>query len=128
MRLLPDTHLLLWAVGRVARLPPAARDLMADPGNKLFFSAVSIWEIAIKRSLGRPGFATDPRLVRSELLAQDYEELPITSDHGVVVDGLAFIHKDPFDRLLVAQAMVEGVVLLTSDARIARYPGPIQKV
>ncbi len=128
MRLLPDTHLLLWAVGRVARLPPTARDLMADPGNKLFFSAASIWEIAVKRSLGRPGFATDPRMVRSELLAQDYEELPITSDHGVEVDGLALIHKDPFDRLLVAQAMVEGIVLLTADARLARYPGPIQKV
>ena len=70
---------------------------MAEPGNKLFCSAASIWEIAIKRSLGRPGFATDPRLVRSELSAQDDEELPITSDHGVVVDGLAFIHKDPFD-------------------------------
>ena len=101
---------------------------MAEPGNKLFCSAASIWEIAIKRSLGRPGFATDPRLVRSELLAQDDEELPITSDHGVLVDGLAFIHKDPFDRLLVAQAMVGGIVLLTSDARLARYPGPIRKV
>jgi len=128
MKLLPDTHLLLWAVGRVARLPGSARDLMADPGNSLFFSAASIWEIAIERSLGRPGFATDPQLVRSELLAQDYRELPITSDHGVAVDGLTFIHKDPFDRLLVAQAMVEGIMLLTSDARLARYPGPIQKV
>lgn len=128
MKLLLDTHLLLWAAGRVTRLPSAAQALMSDPSNSLIFSAASMWEIAIKRSLGRPGFATDGRLVRNALLAHGYQELAITGEHALVVDGMPLIHKDPFDRILVAQATVDGLVLLTSDARLACYPGPIRKV
>lgn len=128
MKLLLDTHLLLWAAGRVARLPGDAKALMSEPSNTLVFSAASMWEIAIKRSLGRPGFATDGRLVRNALLAHGYQELPISSEHALMVDGLPLIHKDPFDRLLIAQAIVDGLLLLTSDARLARYPGPIRQV
>lgn len=128
MKLLLDTHLLLWAAGRVARLPEAAKALIGDSHNTLVFSAASMWEIAIKRSLGRPGFATDGRLVRNALLAHGYQELPITGEHALAVDGLPMIHKDPFDRLLVAQATIDGLLLLTSDARLARYPGPIRRV
>jgi len=98
------------------RLPRAARN------------AASLWEIAIKSSLGRDDFLVDARLVRRELLDNGYQELPITSEHAVAVDGLPPIHKDPFDRLLVAQSMVEGITLLTADPLVAKYPAPVEKV
>jgi PIN domain nuclease of toxin-antitoxin system len=128
VRLLLDTHLLLWAAGQPDRLPPLAHALLEDPQNELIFSAASLWEVAIKRNLGRNDFRVDPRLLRRGLLDNGYVELPITSEHAVAVDGLPSIHKDPFDRLLVAQAMVEGIELLTSDPVVARYPGPIRNV
>lgn len=127
MKLLLDTHILLWAAGTPDRLPVAARRLMEDPLNALLFSAASLWEIAIKRSLGRADFQVDARMLRRGLLDNGYEELPITSAHAVFIDSLPDIHKDPFDRILVAQATVEGIALLTSDAVIAKYPGPIRK-
>ena len=101
---------------------------MEDPLNELLFSAASIWEVSIKRSLGRADFRVDPRLLRRGLLDNGYGELPITSDHAVAVDGLPPIHKDPFDRILVAQSIVEGIALLTSDPLVAQYAGPIRKV
>ena len=128
MKLLLDTHLLLRAAGQPELLSPAARALLDDPQNELLFSAASLWEIAIKRELGRPDFRVDPRLLRRGLLDNGYSELPITSEHAVAVDGLPTIHKDPFDRILVAQSIVEGVALLTADPVVARYPGPIRKV
>ncbi|MDO9220874.1 MAG: type II toxin-antitoxin system VapC family toxin [Thiobacillus sp.] len=127
MKLLLDTHLLLWAAGSPERLPLAARPLLEAPENQLLFSAASLWEIAIKRGLGRADFQVDPRVLRRGLLDNGYVELPITSEHTVSIDSLPPIHKDPFDRILVAQAMVEGIILLTADALIAQYPGPIQK-
>jgi PIN domain nuclease of toxin-antitoxin system len=127
VKLLLDTHILLWAAGTPDRLPVAARRLMEDPLNALLFSAASLWEIAIKRSLGRADFQVDARMLRRGLLDNGYEELPITSAHAVFIDSLPDIHKDPFDRILVAQATVEGIALLTSDAVIAKYPGPIRK-
>ena len=128
MKLLLDTHLLLWAAGRPARLSPTARKLIAAPSNELLFSAASIWEIAIKRGLGRSDFQADPRLLRRGLLDNGYAELAILSDHVVALDNLPPIHKDPFDRLLVAQATVEGITLLTADTVVAQYPGPIREV
>lgn len=101
---------------------------MEDPRNELLFSSASLWEVAIKRGLGRPDFRVDPRLLRRGLLDNGYSELPITSEHAVTVDGLPAIHKDPFDRILVAQSMVEGIALLTADPMVARYAGPIRKV
>lgn len=127
MKLLLDTHLLLWAAGAPDRLPAAALPLMRDPANILLFSAASLWEITIKRGLGRADFQVDPRVLRRGLLDNGHEELPITSEHAVFIDSLPDLHKDPFDRVLVAQATVEGITLLTSDAVIARYPGPIRK-
>ena len=128
MNLLLDTHLLLWAAGRPGRLSATARKLIDAPSNELFFSAASIWEVAIKRGLGRSDFRADPRLLRRGLLDNGYGELPILSDHVVALDTLPPIHKDPFDRLLVAQATVEGITLLTADTRVAQYPGPIREV
>ena len=128
MKLLLDTHLILWAAGMAEKLPPEARRLLEDPHNTLLFSAASLWEVAIKRGLGRTDFQVDARVLRRGLLDNGYQELVITSEHTVSVDSLPPIHKDPFDRLLVAQAMVEGITLLTADAVVAQYPGPIQKV
>lgn len=128
MKLLLDTHLLLWAAGEPQRLPPAARTLLADPANDLLFSAASLWEISIKHQLGRPDFRAEPRLLRRGLLDNGYTELPIASVHAVALDTLPPLHKDPFDRILVAQAMVEGITLLTADPLVARYPGPVRLV
>lgn len=128
MKLLLDTHILLWAAGRPDRLPPSARDLIAAPENELFFSAANLWEVVIKRSLGRDDFKVDPRVLRRALLDNGYSELPIGSEHVVAVDGLPPIHKDPFDRILVAQASVEGITLLTADHVLAEYPGPVRLV
>jgi PIN domain nuclease of toxin-antitoxin system len=128
MKLLLDTHLLLWAAFSPERLPAEARALIESPANELVFSAASLWEIAIKSGLGRDDFQVDARLLRRGLLDNGYSELPIGSEHAVAVTGLTPIHKDPFDRLLVAQAMVEGITLLTADALVAAYPGPVRKV
>ena len=128
MKLLLDTHLLLWAAGVPSKLPAAARPMLEDSGNELLFSAASLWEIAIKRSLGRADFQVDARVLRRGLLDNGYLELPITSEHMVFIESLPPIHKDPFDRILVAQATVEGITLLTADTLIAQYPGPILKL
>lgn len=128
MKLLLDTHLLLWAAGAPDRLPAAAHQLLEDPQNELLFSAASLWEIAIKRGLGRPDFQVDARVLRRGLLDNGYQELAITSGHAVSIDSLPPIHKDPFDRILIAQATVEGITLLTTDALVARYPGPVRQV
>ncbi|WP_066521611.1 type II toxin-antitoxin system VapC family toxin [Sphingobium cloacae] len=128
MKLLLDTHLLLWAADDSRRLSKAARGLIADTGNSLMFSAASLWEITIKRGLGREDFEVDPHIFRRALLDNGYDELAITSEHAVAVDGLPEIHRDPFDRILVAQATAEGITLLTSDATVAQYPGPVRKV
>ena len=128
MKLLLDTHLLLWAAGSPDRLPATAHTLLEDPQNELFFSAVSLWEIVIKRGLGRSDFQVDARVLRRGLLDNGYQELAITSEHSVSIDSLPPIHKDPFDRILVSQATVEGITLLTSDALVARYPGPVRQV
>ena len=128
MKLLLDTHLLLWAAGQPNRLSTIAHRLIENPQNELLFSAASVWEVVIKRSLGRNDFQVDPRLFRRGLLDNGYSELPVLSHHAVAIDSLPLIHKDPFDRVLVAQATVEGVTLLTSDSVLAQYPGPIRTV
>ena len=128
MKLLLDTHLLLWAAGAAKKLPRAARALIEDASNEPMFSAASLWEIAIKRGLGRDDFEADPRLLRRSLIDNGYGELAIASEHAVAVLDLPAIHKDPFDRMLVAQATVEGIMLLTADPLVAQYPGPIRKV
>lgn len=128
MKLLLDTHLLLWSAGQPERLSKEARALIEAPENELFFSSASLWEVVIKRGLGREDFKVDARLLRRGLLDNGYSELPIGSEHVVAIDNLPAIHKDPFDRVLVAQAQVEGITLLTVDPTVAEYPGPIRLV
>ena len=128
MRVLLDTHVLLWAAGVPERLTREARDLIENPGTELVFSAASLWEVAIKHGLGRDDFRVDPRLLRRGLLENGYTELPVAGLHAVALDSLPRMHKDPFDRMLVAQAQVEGITLLTADPAVARYPGPIRLV
>jgi PIN domain nuclease of toxin-antitoxin system len=128
MKLLLDTHLLLWAAGQPDRLSQEARALIDAPENELFFSAASLWEIVIKRGLGREDFKADARVLRRGLLDNGYGELSIGSEHVVAIEHLPPLHKDPFDRVLVAQASVEGITLLTADPLIAQYPGPVRSV
>jgi PIN domain nuclease of toxin-antitoxin system len=128
LKLLLDTQLLLWAASEPKRLSKTAIKLLQNPENELLFSSASLWEIAIKRGLGRGDFRVEPRVLRRGLLDNGYKELPITSQHAVSIDTLRPLHKDPFDRLLLAQALTEGITLLTSDAQLARYPGPVRKV
>jgi PIN domain nuclease of toxin-antitoxin system len=128
MKLLLDTHVILWAAGEPDRLSHETRALLGDAGNELLFSAASIWEIAIKSGLGRKDFQVNARLLRRGLLDNGYEELPITSEHAVAIDALPPIHGDPFDRILIAQATIEGIELLTADEIVLRYPGPIRRI
>ncbi len=126
MKLLIDTHVLIWAAAGMELVPKAAKALMADPAAALYFSVASLWEIAIKRSLGRADFQIDARILRRGLIDNGYHEIAILSAHVVAIDTLPPIHKDPFDRLLIVQAQVEGITLLTNDALLTRYPGSIQ--
>jgi PIN domain nuclease of toxin-antitoxin system len=128
MKLLLDTHMLLWAAGNSQRLPEATRALLLDQDNDLVFSVASLWEIVIKSGLGRDDFRVDAALLRRELRINGYEELPIAADHVLAVANLPPLHKDPFDRLLIAQATVEGMTLITTDPLVAGYPGPIRAV
>ena len=121
MKLLLDTHILLWAAGQPERLSDSARTLLATAENTLFFSAASLWEIVIKLGLGREDFKVDPHRFRKMLVTHGYMELTITAEHALTVHSLPFLHKDPFDRLLIAQARSEGMLLLTGDAAVAQY-------
>ncbi len=128
MKLLLDTHVLLWNALEPDRLTRRCYALINDPMSEVFFSAVSIWEISIKQALNKPGFAVRAEVVRRALLENLFREVELTSLHGIATGSLPHIHGDPFDRILIAQAIVEGITLLTADDRIAQYPGPILKV
>lgn len=128
MKYLLDTHLLLWAAGEPERLPADARALLESPDHEPVFSAASLWEVAIKSGLGREDFKVDASVLRRGLIENGYLELAVAGDHAVAVAALPPLHRDPFDRLLVAQAQVEGITLLTSDPAVAAYPGPVRKV
>ena len=121
MRLLVDTHLLLWAVASSSQLPREARALIEDSANDVYYSAASIWEIAIKSALRRKDFRVDVPALLAALPRMGFVELPVTGAHAARVVQLAPIHRDPFDRLLVAQSIVEPLTLLTNDALLARY-------
>ena len=128
MSLLLDTHVLLWASATPDRLTPEVRRMIEDMSEQILYSAASIWEVAIKGGLGRADFRVDPRLLRRGLLEHGYDELAVTGVHAAAVDQLPPINEDPFDRLLVAQAQIEAVTLLTADRIVARYPGPIRLI
>jgi len=128
LNLLLDTHLLLWAASEPNRLSTRARALLLDPANHLVFSSASLWEISIKNGLDRADFNVDPRRLWRMLLVSGYRELPVTSEHTVAVNELPSLHKDPFDRILVAQARVEGLTLLTVDKAVAKYGDGVRRV
>jgi PIN domain nuclease of toxin-antitoxin system len=128
MTFLLDTHFVIWIPINDRHIGKAGRRILTEPTNAFLFSAANLWEIAIKRARKGGAFAYDPRAIRKHMLANGYAELPIEGSHAVAVDSLPPIHKDPFDRLLIAQAMVEGITLLTRDRTIANYPGPIRRV
>ncbi len=128
MNFLVDTCLLLWGANNPEKISEAARGLIDAPDSHSWFSAVSIWEVAIKRNRGRADFTTDPRRLRRGLLDHGWRELPVTSAHALAVMDLPPIHKDPFDRMLLAQAIAEGFTLLTSDKQLALYPGDVRRV
>src|SRR5207237_24861 len=113
MRILVDTHLLLWATADSRRLPEPARQLLEDSANELYYSAASLWEIAIKTGLGRADFVVDLPMLRGALSRMGFNELAVTGIHAEGVVTLPPIHRDPFDRMLVAQALAEPLVLLT---------------
>lgn len=121
MRILLDTHLLLWALGDPAKLPAAARTGILDPANEILFSAASIWEIAIKAELGRADFGTNPEDIARAAVESGIDELPVRAQHAALTARLPRHHRDPFDRLLVAQAMSEPARLLTVDAALKPY-------
>lgn len=128
MKILLDTHLLLWAAGQPDQLPKSARIYFDDANNELIFSSASLWEVTIKRGLGRSDFRVNPRLLRRGLLDNGYNELAITSEHAIAVDSLPSHHKDPFDRILIAQSLVEGIILITADPLVAQYSNLVRKV
>lgn len=128
VQLLLDTHVLLWAAGEPQRLSTEAVSFIESPEHVLYFSAASIWEVTIKNDLGRGDFQVDPHLLRRGLVENGYLELPISSQHALAVSHLPKLHKDPFDRILVAQAEYEGFLLLTVDEKVTQYTGPIKAV
>ena len=128
MILLIDTHLLLWAAGEPRKLSREARQLLEASDSRLWFSAASLWEIAIKHGLGRTDFRVEPRRLRRGLIENGWHELAVSSEHAVATLGLPPLHRDPFDRMLLAQAQVEGLMLVTSDATVAQYQGAITLV
>jgi PIN domain nuclease of toxin-antitoxin system len=128
MRVLLDTNVLLWGAIEPEKLSRAAVALIESPDNEMVFSALSIWEIAIKTGLGRADFRIGAGILRRNLLDNGYAELAVTGAHAAALAALPPIHKYPFDRMLVAQAIVEGLTLLTSDRMVAKYPGSIRLV
>lgn len=121
MRLLLDTHLLLWALAEPGRLDAKTKLALEHPGNEVLFSAASLWEIAIKASLGRVDFNFDPQQVLQAALETGFVELPVFSAAAILVAKLPTHHRDPFDRLLIAQAMSEPVRLYTADPLLPPY-------
>jgi len=121
MTLLLDTHILLWAGQNSPRLPSRMRDLICDPINTLYFSVASLWEIIIKNDLKRADFAVNAAMLRRGLLENGYLELAITGEHTLALASLPKLHKDPFDHILIAQAIQEGACLLTVDTQVVQY-------
>ena len=126
MHLLLDTHLLVWAMGSPDRLPTGLRTMLEDPDHTPMFSVASLWELVIKTALNRPDFNVQPGLLRRALLEAGWLELPVQAQHVLAVADLPHLHRDPFDRLLLAQANADSALLITADQQLAQYPGPIR--
>jgi PIN domain nuclease of toxin-antitoxin system len=124
--MLADTQILIWALVVPGRLSASLRDELDAMVRPPSFSSISIWEIAIKAALGRADFLYDPEVIRQAAFDRDWTELPFTGEHAVAVRDLPPIHADPFDRALLAQAIVEGVELVTADKALAGYGAPVR--
>lgn len=122
MKVLMDTQAFLWMIADGERLSSRARQVFLDKNNMLYFSAVSLWEISIKYSLGKMELAPDwPESIRREMQANTIQWLPVEMEHCVQVSQLPFHHRDPFDRMLISQAIVEDMALLSSDRQMKAY-------
>jgi PIN domain nuclease of toxin-antitoxin system len=128
VRYLLDTNVLVMTLGYPGRLPEEAATILADPEPEIWFSAVNIWEIGIKTSLGRADFTLNPHVARATTLSLGFVEVAVDGAQAAAASDLPPIHADPFDRLLVAQALLTGTTLLTTDSTVARYQGPIRLV
>lgn len=128
MRYLLDTQILLWASFSSSQLPASALELLQSKRGSLVFSVATVWEVSIKAALGRSNFKVEPEDLRTGLLAHGYAELPVSGKHAVAVRSLRPIHGDPFDRMLLAQAICEGMTLVTTDRMLAAYGEPVLKV
>ena len=128
MNLLLDTHVALWAIADSPKLPLKARELIASPRTNVWISTASIWEIAIKYSLGRGDMPISGQAALRYFLESGYRQLPIEAEHAVAIEDLPAHHSDPFDRILVAQALVEPMRLMTHDATVALYSDTIIKI
>ena len=128
MNLLLDTHVALWAITDSPKLPPKARELIASPRTTVWISVASVWEIAIKHALGRGDMPVSGQEAGRYFRESGYRFLPIETEHAFAVQDLAVHHHDPFDRLLVAQALVEPMRLMTHDPMVARYSDTIIKI
>ncbi len=122
MRLLLDTNIILWLAMDSPRLSASTRQLLDEPGVLLAYSVASLWEIAIKAQLRRDDFVVDPRKLRQRMLEAEFLELDIRAEHALAVGNLPLLHRDPFDRLLLAQARHEGATFVTADHALAAYP------
>ena len=123
MKLLLDTHVLLWAAAD--ELPSSALEYIVEEENELFFSSASIWEVVIKRGLNRSDFCIDPGLLLSGLIENGYKQIQITAEHALLTGSMPLFHKDPFDRIILAQSIAEKITLLTTDKIMAKYPAPV---
>lgn len=127
MKLLLDTHVFLWWISDARQLSERARERIADGKNTLYWSAASSWEVAIKHALGRLKLSQSPdKFIPGELVKNRVERLPIVDAHALRAGLLPPFHRDPFDRMLVAQAHIEGMVILTNDPLLSRYEVPIE--
>lgn len=122
MRLLLDTHVLLWAFNEPEALSSRAHDALVDPTNVVYVSAATVWEAGIKQALGKLRGADD---LPARIRAQRFDELPVELEHAAVAAALPRHHGDPFDRMFVAQAQCEGLTIVTRDERLARYGVPV---
>jgi len=128
MRVLLDTHVLLWALAEPVRLDPETRAAIESGEVEVLFSAASIWEIAIKAGLGRSGFAFDPAEIARAAIDTGFSELAVRANAAALVGRLPLLHRDPFDRVLVAQAIVESATLFTADRQLVPYSDLVRRV
>ena len=128
MRVLLDTHVLLWALAEPRRLDGETRGVIESTDAEVLFSAASIWEIAIKSGLGRAGFAFDPSEIARAALDTGFTELAVRSNAAALAGQLPLLHRDPFDRVLVAQAIVEPATLYTADQQLVPYSDLVRRV